>query len=220
MTERQNVINHIIKKYNYDNPSYLEIGVWYGETFKNVNATIKDGVDPGQYCDCNYVNYKMTSDEFFENHIPKKYDIIFIDGLHTAHQVSKDLQNAIKNLNDGGVIILDDVYPHNENEQNALDLNKIGSQTGDVWKAVYNVLDFLIEISDEILFVPDVERGNLVFKIKKNNIKNITIDDTIPTMNSDGWYNGDDKEWNKFTYNKDFVNYFIKISEFSYTINN
>ena len=71
-----------------------------------------------------------------------------------------------------------------------------------------------------VLFVHDVERGNLVFKMKKNNVKNILIDDTIPTMNSDGWYKGDDKEWNKFTYNKDFVNYFIKLSEFSYSIDN
>ena len=50
-------------KYNLINPDYLEIGVWVGATFKNVNSSNKDGVDPGQYCDCEYVNYKMTSDE-------------------------------------------------------------------------------------------------------------------------------------------------------------
>jgi hypothetical protein len=214
MVERHHVINAIIYKYGYVNPSYLEIGVWAGDTFKHINSLIKDGVDPGQYCECNYVNYKMTSDFFFENNISKKYDVIFIDGLHTAHQVSKDIYNSINNLNNGGVIILDDVYPHNENEQNALDLNKSGAQTGDVWKAVYNVLDDLIEMSDEVLFFPNVERGNLAFKIKKNNDKNITIDSTIPTMNVDGWYKGGDKEWNKYTYAKDFNNYLKKITEF------
>lgn len=218
MTERHEVINNIINKYGYVNPSYLEIGVWNGDTFKNINSQIKDGVDPGQYCDCHYVNYKMTSDEFFENHISKKYDIIFIDGLHTAYQVSKDIYNSLNSLNDGGVIVLDDVYPHNENEQNALDLNKVGAQTGDVWKAVYNIWDCLLEISDEVLFVPNVARGNLIFKIKSSNNKNITIDDSIPTMNVDGWYKGTDKEWNKYTYSRDFTNYFLKLLEYNYNL--
>lgn len=218
MIERHEVINNIINKYGYVNPSYLEIGVWNGDTFKNINSQIKDGVDPGQYCDCHYVNYKMTSDEFFENHISKKYDIIFIDGLHTAYQVSKDIYNSLNSLNDGGVIVLDDVYPHNENEQNALDLNKVGAQTGDVWKAVYNIWDCLLEISDEVLFVPNVARGNLIFKIKSSNNKNITIDDSIPTMNVDGWYKGTDKEWNKYTYSSDFTNYFLKLLEYNYNL--
>ena len=51
-----------INKVYYINPEYLEIGVWTGETFKNIHSTNKDGVDPGQYCDSPYVNYKMTSD--------------------------------------------------------------------------------------------------------------------------------------------------------------
>ena len=33
-------------------------------------------------------------------------------------------------------------------------------------------------------------------------------------MNVDGWYKGGDKEWNKYTYDKDFTNYFKKITEF------
>ena len=96
MTERyrSEVINEIIHKYELDNPLYLEIGVWHGDTFKDINTNNKDGVDPNQYCECSYVNYKMTSDEFFKNHINKKYDIIFIDGLHTAYQVSKDIFNS------------------------------------------------------------------------------------------------------------------------------
>lgn len=35
-------------------------------------STNKDGVDPEFYQKCEYVNYKMTSNEFFENHIQKK----------------------------------------------------------------------------------------------------------------------------------------------------
>lgn len=208
---RSSVINKIISKNGLINPKYLEIGVWTGATFKDIDTCFKDGVDPGQYCDNEYVNYKITSDDFFKNHIKTKYDIIFIDGLHTAHQVSKDIFNSINNLNDGGWIILDDVFPHSEYEQERLNLKKVGAQTGDVWKAVYNILDTIIEISDVIHFEPKTERGSFVFKLKPNNVKNITIDKTIPTCNIDGWYSGNDAEWNKYVYTRDFNNYMNRI---------
>jgi hypothetical protein len=69
---RDNIINYFIKKYNLINPNYLEIGVWEGETFGIINSLNKDGMDPGQYCDSPYINYKMTSDEFFKTNT-KKY---------------------------------------------------------------------------------------------------------------------------------------------------
>lgn len=213
--ERFHFINNIIYKYNLQNPKYLEVGVWYGGTFKHINTNFKDGIDPAQYCECEYVNYRMTSDEFFKNHIKQKYDIIFIDGLHTAYQVSKDIYNSINNLNDGGWIVLDDVFPHAEEEQKSINLKKLGKPlTGDVWKAVYDCLDDLLLMSDIVLFEPNTERGNMAFKIKSNNNKNITIDDTIPTCNVDGWYDGDDAEWNKYDFNKDFTTYFNRISKF------
>lgn len=213
--ERFHFINNIIYKYNLQNPKYLEVGVWYGGTFKHINTNFKDGVEPAQYCECEYVNYRMTSDEFFKNHIKQKYDIVFIDGLHTAHQVSKDIYNSINNLNDGGWIVLDDVFPHAEEEQKSINLKKLGKPlTGDVWKAVYDCLDDLLLMSDIVLFEPNTERGNMAFKIKSNNNKNITIDDTIPTCNVDGWYDGDDAEWNKYDFNKDFTTYFNRISKF------
>ena len=214
MTQREKIINDLFGKYGLINPSYLEIGVWTGATFKHVNSTNKDGVDPGQYCDCNYVNYKMTSDDFFVNHKRNKYDFIFIDGLHTAYQVSKDIFNAINSLNDGGIIMLDDVYPHAKREQEALDSNKSGAQTGDVWKAVYHVFKTIDDISDEIRFYKDSERGNLVFKLKHANTQNIMIDDSLPTKNVDGWYKGNDKEWLKYDYDRDFNNYLTLLNKY------
>jgi hypothetical protein len=204
---REDLINKIINNYNLHNPAYLEIGVWEGSTFKHIRTSTKDGVDPGQYCDSVYVNYKTTSDDFFQNHIKRKYDIVFIDGLHTAYQVSKDIYNSINNLNNGGWIILDDVFPHCENEQERLNLRKVGSQTGDVWKAVYHVLNTIRDISDIMYFEDSTERGNFIFRVKAENGRNITIDHSIPTQNVDGWYDGNDAEWNKYTYNKDFSNY-------------
>lgn len=212
---RSAIINKIISKYNLINPKYLEIGVWTGNTFKDVNTIFKDGVDPGQYCNSECVNYKITSDDFFKNHIKTKYDIIFIDGLHTAYQVSKDIFNAVNNLNPGGWIILDDVFPHCEYEQKRLNLRKSGAQTGDVWKAVYNILDDIIEMSEVIYFETKTERGSFIFKLKNTNTKNITIDKTIPMCNVDGWYEGNDAEWNKYIYELDFLNYINKMRQFT-----
>lgn len=213
---RHSVINQIIEKYNLVNPNYLEIGVMAGGTFKNVNSTNKDGVDPDLYGNCcELVNYKMLSDDFFANHISKKYDIIFVDGLHTAHQVSVDIYNSIKNLSDGGWIILDDVFPHNELEQDPFYMYKSGPQTGDVWKAVYNIWDDIIEMSNVIHFFPNTERGFLVFKLKPNNTKNITVDDSIPKCNVDGLSQlGDVADWKKYSYKKDFNDYFVKLCKY------
>jgi hypothetical protein len=212
MRSRSNTINFLIEKYNLKNPQYLEIGVWTGETFKHVNSINKDGVDPGQYCDSSYVNYKMTSDEFFKTNT-KKYDFIFIDGLHTAYQVSKDIYNSIACLNNNGIIMLDDVFPHEKKEQEPLNLNKCGAQTGDVWKAVYNIIHSFEEICEDIYFVSDTERGNLILKFKENK-QNIIIDESIPTINVDGWYTGKDAEWFKYDYDKDFKDYCLVLNKY------
>lgn len=207
MTTVSEIINHLLTKYNYNDPKYLEIGVWAGYTLSKVNCIHKDGVDPEQYCPSEHVNYKMTSDEFFKNHCKIKYDIIFIDGLHTAFQVSKDLQNAIKYIKSGGWILLDDVHPLAEEEQEALDLRKLGKPlTGDVWKAVYHIFSQLDEICEDIKFA-NIGRGLLMLKIKENNISNIIIDPDIPTVNVDGWYPGPEKEWKLYNYNDHFFEY-------------
>ena len=203
---RSDYINSLFKKYGLTNPDYLEVGVQYGVTFKEVNSDKKDGVDPGIYTDSPYVNYKMTSDKFFETNT-KKYDFIFIDGLHTAYQVTKDIYNSINSLKDGGIIMLDDVFPHEEKEQVCLDLNGHGPMTGDVWKAVYHILDTLIEISDEVYFTPLTERGNLVFKVKSGNTRNIVVDPSIPTSNPDGWHASPEGEWNLYTWSRDYTAY-------------
>ena len=213
--QRETVINNIISKYKLINPAYLEIGVQHGDTFNKINSINKDGVDPCIYGEYNFINYKMTSDEFFKTHITKKYDIIFIDGLHTAYQVSKDIYNSLNSLNSGGFIVLDDVYPHKEEEQFSVKLFYNGPQTGDVWKAVYDNLNKFLEITDEIIFIKNTMRGNLILKIKHNNIENIEIDKTIPTCNTDGLCRCNNCEWTKYNYKTDFPNYIKKLTEFA-----
>src|SRR5688500_11701548 len=87
---RTELINYIIKKQGYS--TYLEIGIGTGKNFEAIKCRLKVGVDPA-------IEYKKgklyneTSDSFFAKN-NGGYDIIFIDGLHHADQVRKDIINA------------------------------------------------------------------------------------------------------------------------------
>ena len=50
---------------------------------------------------------RQTSDKFFKKN-NSKFDLIYIDGNHLKSYVIRDINNSIKFLNEGGLIILDD----------------------------------------------------------------------------------------------------------------
>ena len=104
----------------FDNPSYLEVGVAQGSTFKNVSAARKVAVDPAFRFDTaeaaeaqpGSVFYDMTSDEyFFSSSADEKFDVIYLDGLHTFHQTLRDLMNSLNHVADDGIIVVDDIWP-------------------------------------------------------------------------------------------------------------
>jgi hypothetical protein len=131
---RYHLINHLIEINGFK--KYLEIGVFNGENIKNICIEHKDGVDPGAEGGVSeFVNYQMTSDDFFSTLNPYfKYDIIFIDGLHHSDQVDKDIQNSLRHLNDGGFILLHDCNPPEEFLQ--IVPRQSGLWNGDVWKSI------------------------------------------------------------------------------------
>lgn len=99
--------------------TYLEVGVEGGITFHAIRATKKVAVDPIFRFDVptrrvtNSVEYhEITSDEYFgKTPLSEKFDVIYLDGLHTVEQTLRDLLNSIERLNPDGVIIIDDVLP-------------------------------------------------------------------------------------------------------------
>lgn len=107
--KRNDIINHLIKTYKYK--SYLEIGTQHGKCFDEIVIDYKVCVDPKKV----YANltHEMTSDQFFEQN-KEKFDIIFVDGLHTEEQTTIDIHNSLKVLNDGGTIVVHDCLPHCE----------------------------------------------------------------------------------------------------------
>jgi hypothetical protein len=99
--------------------SYLEIGVLEGETFANVIARRRYGVDPVALFDPVLLPRGsqfavMTSDDFFRLIRPsKKFDVAFVDGLHTVEQTYRDLINTFAHLR-RGVVLIDDTVPSDE----------------------------------------------------------------------------------------------------------
>jgi hypothetical protein len=118
---RTEIINFVLSQFNRET-CYLEIGVRNpDDNFNHILANKKYSVDPGiEYME-NPVDFKLTSDDFFyelnQNRIlfsGIKFDVIFVDGLHVAEQVDRDISNSLNFIKDDGFIILHDCNPPTE----------------------------------------------------------------------------------------------------------
>lgn len=152
--ERFNIINHLIGVNNYK--SFLEIGTQNQINFSNVNIDHKVCVDPDPESNPTYL---MTSDEFFKIN-KSKFDIVFIDGLHHADFVYRDIINSLKILNKNGCLVIHDCIPFNELSQiipleKASDLGTI-AWNGDVWKSI---IKLRTERKDLKINVVDTDHG-------------------------------------------------------------
>lgn len=139
------VINYIAEKIGAK--TYLEIGVYNPDhNFNHINVGDKISVDPDPDAGAMFVS---DSDNFFTDlnkiqlsHVKEKvsvimFDLIFIDGLHHANQVRKDIINSWECLNDGGVLIIHDTNPHSEHITHVPRDNR--EWCGDVYKAIYQI---------------------------------------------------------------------------------
>lgn len=143
---RSDVINFVLQVLNRE-ANYLEIGVRDpGENFDRIQATNKFSVDPGLEYKSNPVDFVMTSDDFFHGlskgeilNPEMRFDVIFVDGLHLAEQVDRDIQNSLMYLSEDGFIILHDCNPPTEyhsREDFDYKLSPAGvTWNGTTWKA-------------------------------------------------------------------------------------
>lgn len=142
-------INHLLSK--FQNPSYLEIGIYSGFTFELIHARKKIAVDPVPRCcslfDSNSKILKYYSDDFFLNLDPMTlFNGVFIDGLHEFRQVYRDIENSLAHLHSEGFILVDDVWPVSKiastsildmtNAERTLMESNVFSWQGDVYKAI------------------------------------------------------------------------------------
>jgi len=151
---RWDLIEYLIKKNNYTN--YLEIGCDQNQLFSKVIIDNKIGVDP-----VSGGNIRKTSDDFFKEN-NDKFDIVFIDGLHTYEQVKKDILNSVNFLNVNGIILVHDCMPDSLGKQ-AVPRYKM-QWNGDVWKAIVD----LRQKEDLDIYTCEMDQGIGIITKKKN----------------------------------------------------
>ncbi len=145
---RSDIVNVIAKKINAQ--TYLQIGVYDGNYFKNVKCDYKIGVDP----DPSSKALVIQNSDFFFAFNKAKFDIILIDGIHTHKQVARDIVNSLKFLNNGGYIVCSNMNPDSESLQT--ESYQGGAWTGTCWKAFVE----LRSIRDDLnMFVIDTDFG-------------------------------------------------------------
>jgi hypothetical protein len=130
--KRTQLINSLIKEHGFQ--SYVEIGLGNNMNFAQITANYCLGVDPESkvWEGKRHHRFIGTSDELFELN-EEKFDLIFIDGDHTAEQVEKDIVNVWNCLNKGGLILLHDINPPTKESQ---EVPKVSSPwKGTVWRA-------------------------------------------------------------------------------------
>ena len=180
-------INKAISKFKDCN--YLEIGVADNTTFSSIPLPLRNkiGVDPS-----NGGTHRMTSDEFF-NKNQKKFNVIFIDGLHIYEQCQKDCINSLKFIEEGGIILFHDFLPQNYLQEKVP--RKSASWTGDVWKVAVELSN-----SEDMDFrIANIDYGVGILKPGKNakykkmpELNKMNFDDLLnkfykklPTINSE-----------------------------------
>ena len=170
---RWDLIEYLSKKNNYK--SYLEIGCDDNQLFSKVNIENKFGVDP-----IKGGNIRKTSDVFFSTN-KKKFDLIFIDGLHVYSQVKKDILNSLKCLNNNGIILVHDCLPDSLSKQ-AVPRYKM-TWNGDVWKAIVD----LRKLDSIEIYTCKIDQGISIIQNKKNSSV-LNIDKDISDLKFKDFY--------------------------------
>lgn len=155
-------INRLIRELGASN--YLEIGVAGGATFRSIDVASKTAVDPSFRFDksamqserCIY--HEVTSDDFFRRHAgDERYDVIFLDGLHTFEQTFRDFCSSMAHAHRRTVWLIDDTVPNDvfsawPNQRQAIRLRRAAGLPGrqwhgDVYKVVFAIHDYFPNLS-------------------------------------------------------------------------
>ena len=136
--------------------TYLEIGTRHGDSLRLARCR-SVAVDPSFELrgdvlrgkpSCHF--FQMTSDRFFRNHdaealLGGKVEFAYIDGLHLAEFLLRDILNVEKYCRRNSIIVMHDCLPsdihmacRNEGDHGSRTRSVVpGWWTGDVWKAVW-----------------------------------------------------------------------------------
>lgn len=158
---RTDILNHLIKTRRFTR--YLEIGLNKSVNFDRVACDYKISVDPDPKCRATFCK---TSDQYFKiiETWAVFYDLIFIDGLHHDDQLERDVDNSLKHLAPGGLIVCHDCNPLVEIEQRVPRETK--RWNGNVWKAIVK----LRQRHDITVYTVDTDEGCAIIEKKPNHL--------------------------------------------------
>lgn len=86
--------------------------------------------------------FRATSDQFFDTGMlegivgRKTVDFAFIDGMHLAEYVLRDVANLSRSCNETSLIAIHDCLPRSREEAARQSSPALGSWAGDVWRAI------------------------------------------------------------------------------------
>jgi hypothetical protein len=134
-TDRAELINRALGMIGSPT-TYVEIGVRFGATFRQIRATAKLGVEPGLMSRKHRLAARLsgarsalgqrrgellfstTSDEFFakQGRLLRRLppNVVLVDGLHTADQSYRDVTNSLDRLHTCGMVVLHDCNPRSQ----------------------------------------------------------------------------------------------------------
>ena len=156
---------------------YLEIGVKDGTCFRAIDAETKVAVDPRFAFRVPFLArlrtalrrtsgelyFPTTSDSFFARHGARlaPFDVVFVDGLHTAEQAHRDVVNALEVLGPDGLVVVHDCNPQSAAAaaptlvEAARTDGFVGDWNGDVYRAIVR----LRTRDDLVASVLDTDQG-------------------------------------------------------------
>lgn len=144
----------------YKPDTYLELGLYEGETWKKMTPFCKRkiGVDivdrkiEGEI-------YIEDTDSFF-SHFKEKIDFAFIDADHSFESAKKDFFNCLNLLNPGGIIVMHDTDPDNNS---LFDMGYCGDS--------YKIVNFLEKIENINIHTFPISEAGLSIITKKNDTR-------------------------------------------------
>lgn len=170
--------NHSARRINtlarrLDAKTYLEIGISRGVTFLGVKIDDKVGVDPKfllqpeQHRKAGVRLIKATSDVFFDSlSASVSFDVVFIDGLHTAEQAMRDFLQSTAHSHERTVWVIDDTVPCDAHsalptQAEAIDARRRAGGSGRMWHGdVFKVPLMIRHLLPEFCYVTVSTDGN------------------------------------------------------------
>lgn len=154
---------------------YLEIGVNQGNTFLALAIEERVGVDPQLAFDWQRHDgrdgielHACSSDEFFAAlSAEQRFDLIFIDGLHTYEQTYRDILHALLHSHRRTVILIDDTLPSDvfstmRDQQACIEArHRVSGVVDASWHGdTYKVLPLLTVFHPDLRLLSLVDGGN------------------------------------------------------------